>query len=189
MARKYKANRARGTRKSTYATKYELGLALPKIKAFRGVDQYIKEFVRLNKKEIEKAYQKDLEKSSRITGEAGVAKFKKSYPTLESFVKSRLKKEEIKNFSVKAIRAVVTDVLAPTSLKQMSHILNLISKDPDFYEEFRFRANEDIDVNRLLYTRDNTYRYTTKSGKVIKFAFLEYGSPSRLEFFGEDRDE
>ena len=53
MARQYKANRARGTRKSKYATKYELGFALPKIKDFRGVDQYLKEFVRLNKKEVD----------------------------------------------------------------------------------------------------------------------------------------
>ena len=189
MARKYKANRARGTRKSKYATKYELGFALPKIKDFRGVDQYLEEFVRLNEKEVREAYQRQLETVSRVGGEAGVARYRKLHPTITSFVKHQFTKGQIKNFTVKNVKSVVSNILAPTSLKQMSHILNLISRDEDFYEELRFRANEEIDVNRLLYTKDNTYRYTTKSGKIIKFAFLEYGSPSRLEFFGDEKDE
>ena len=189
MARQYKANRARGTRKSKYATKYELGFALPKIKDFRGVDQYLKEFVRLNKKEVEEAYQRQLETVSRIGGEAGVARYKQLHPTLTSFVKHQFTKKQTRNLTVKNVKSVISNILAPTSLKQMSHILNLISRDEDFYEELRFRANEEIDVNRLLYTKDSTYRYTTKSGKVIKFAFLEYGSPSRLEFFGEEENE
>lgn len=193
MARQYKANRARGTRKSKYATKYELGFALPKIKDFRGIDQYVEEFVKLNKKETQEAYQKHLESISRVGGEKAVSRFKKSFPSVKAYVKSQFKTaietSEKQRFSLKIVKEVAGKVLAPTSLKQMNHILNLISRDEDFYEEFRFRANEEIDVNRLLYTKDNTYRYTTKSGKVIKFAFLEYGSPSRLEFFGEEENE
>lgn len=186
MARQYKANRARGTRKSKYATKYELGFALPKIKDFRGVDQYLKEFVKLNEKEVREAYQRHIEAASRVGGEMAVKRFRERFPTMVSYLKSRFTSEQTKNFTVKNVRAVISAQLAPTSLKQMSHILNLISRDEDFYEELKFRANEEIDVNRLLYTKDNTYRYTTKSGKVIKFAFLEYGSPSVLEFFGDD---
>lgn len=188
MSRKYKANRARGTRQSKYATKYELGFALPKIKDFRGVDQYIKEFIRLNEKEVKEAYKRKLDKVSIVTGEEGVTRFKQFHPTLESFVKGQFTKNQIKNFSVKTVRSVVSNILAPTSLKQMKHLLNLISRDEDFYEEFKLRANEEIDVNRIIYTKDNTYRYTTKTGKIIKFMYLDY-SPTRLVFFGEEKDE
>lgn len=184
MARVYKKNRARGTRKSSYRRKFELGFELPKVKN-KTVGQYTKELYELNKELIDRAYNEMIEAARKVGGENAAEHAKTQFPTAKEFVKSQFGKNIP---TIKKTKKIINLVLAPVSVKQMAHILDLVASDAGFYEELKLRANEELNFNRFTYSGDNVYSYTNKEGKIIRFAFIKYGSPSVLEFLdtGED---
>lgn len=176
-----------------YVKKTFLGYTLPKAREFRSPEAFLNEFISLNKAQLKERYVEDLETAKNYGAEAN---FRKTYPSLEKYVKSRfserslqLASREKSGFSItKLVKEQIETVFASISVRQANHIWNLIKSDYDFYEEFLFRINEKVDPNRLEYTKDNTYRYTTRRGKIIRFKFRKY-SPSILEFFDESNDE
>lgn len=192
MARKYKANRLRGSRKSSYATKFLLGYTIPKKANFKSDEDYLEEFIRLNRERLEATYDREMKNAYRVGGEQTLARFQQAHPTVKSYVKKfftektpsgrariQVTQRELKNL-IKLKFALMSD-------KQSQHLADLMSSNEDFMEELVMRIQEDnpdekFDYQRLTYTGDNTYRYTKKNGKTIKFRFRNY-SPAILEFF------
>ena len=192
MARKYKANRLRGSRKSSYATKFLLGYTIPKRKDFKNDEAYLEEFIRLNRENLEASFDRDMKAAYKSGGEATLMRFQQSTPTVKSYVKKFFTDKEPNGkvkirFTQKELKNVIKLKFASMSQKQSQHLADLMSSNEDFMEELVMRIQEDdpdekFDYQRLVYTGDNTYRYTKKNGKTIKFRFRSY-SPAIMEFF------
>lgn len=179
MSRKYKKNRARGTRKSTYNIRpqYVAGYQIPK-KAGKSQKEYFAEFVALNKSNIQSAYNRELKKftnlETRLPG--ALESFKKDYPNLEAFAKRAIGP----SVSKKRVKQAVTLRLGYFEESHKQHLADLIESS-EFIDELQLRINEDFDVNRLTYEGNGIYHYTTKDGNIVKFEFSDY-SPTVLVF-------
>lgn len=173
MARAYKANRARGSRASTYKRTVVSGFVIPKIPRIGGEEAYLKEFIELNKNALNMQYKKELEKFEKIG--AG-DQFKAANPNLFSYVK-KIVKIPGQRITKKRLVEVVQGRLAPISERQYLHLLNLIKANQDFYQELlaEITPNEtDISLNRLSYDGDSVFTYRAVNGKILKFAFEDY---------------
>ena len=182
MARQYKKNRARGTRKSQYKETVVAGFVIPKQPKKGGKEAYLTQFVERNREMLEKSYQEEFR---HIEASGFGQQFKAKYPTIKDYVKKFFGKDRITKKLL--VRAVETK-FAQLSYRQALHIYNLLKSNEDFLEELQFKAGEKIEPNRLGYTGDSIFTYATSSGKTIKFQFTDY-SPSILIFIDEDEDE
>lgn len=182
MARKYKKNRARGTRKAQYKETVVAGFVIPKKPTKGGKEEYLKQFVERNKVMLEKSYS---EEYRHIEASGFGKQFKEKYPTVKEYVKHFFGKDRITKKLL--VRAVETK-FASLTYRQSMHIYNLLKSNEDFLEELQFKAGEKIEANRLGYTGDNVFTYVTASGKTIKFRFTDY-SPSILVFLDEEDNE
>ena len=86
MARQYKKNRARGSRAATYADKIYLGYSLPKLSDYTTKEEYIKEFIKRNKDELEKSLKKQLDEAYRAGGEVALTRAKTQFPNIKVYV-------------------------------------------------------------------------------------------------------
>lgn len=192
MARKYKANRLRGSRKSSYATKIVLGYTIPKKKDFKNDEDYLEEFIRLNRENLEASYDREMKAAYKSGGEEKLMRFQQANPTVKSYVKrsftERTPSGKVKiRVTQKELIGTVKRRYASLKEKQSQHLADLMASNEAFMEELVMRIQEDdpdeqFDYQRLVYTGDNTYRYTKKNGKTIKFRFRNY-SPAILKFF------
>lgn len=192
MARKYKANRLRGSRKSSYATKIVLGFTIPKKKDFKNDEEYLEEYIRLNRENLEASFDREMKEAYKVGGEATLLRFQRSTPTVKSYVRKFFTEKTPSGKTKivvpqKELIGVTKRKFASLKEKQSRHLADLMASNEDFMEELVMRIQEDdpderFNYQRLVYTGDNTYRYTKKNGKTIKFRFRNY-SPAILEFF------
>ena len=182
MARKYKKNRERGTRKSQYRETVVAGFVIPKRPAKGGKEEYLKQFTERNIGMLEKSY---AEEYRHIQASGFGQQFKAKYPTVKEYVRHFFGKDKI---TKKLLMHAVETKFASLTYKQSMHIYNLLKSNEDFLEELQLKAGESIEANRLGYTGDSVFTYITASGKTIKFRFTDY-SPAILEFLDEDENE
>ena len=186
MARQYKKNRARGSRAATYAEKVYLGYSLPKIGDYATKDEYIKEFIKRNREELEKSLKKQLDEAYKAGGEVALTRAKTQFPNIKVFVTKTLGTGRI---TQKRVKSLISAKYANVSDKQALHIEDLMLADDSFWQELVFRIKEinpreSFKHTRLSYTGDSTFIYTTIDGHIIRFRFTSY-SPAILEFIGD----
>lgn len=186
MARQYKKNRARGSRAATYADKIYLGYSLPKLSDYTTKEEYIKEFIKRNREELEKSLKKKLDEAYKIGGEEALTKVQKQFPNIKTFVTNLIGEKRI---TQKSVKFLVEARLSNFSDKQALHLEDLMMADDSFWQELVFRIKEinpreSFKHTRLSYTGDSTFIYTTIDGHIIRFRFTSY-SPAILEFIGD----
>ena len=186
MARQYKKNRARGSRAETYAEKIYLGYSLPKLSDYTTKEEYIKEFIKRNREELEKSLKKQLDEAYKAGGEEALTRAKIQFPNIKVFVTKTLGKNRI---TQKRVKSLISAKYANVSDKQALHIEDLMLADDSFWQELIFRIKEinpkeSFKHTRLSYTGNSTYKYTTIDGSIIRFRFTSY-SPAVLEFIGD----
>lgn len=182
MARKYKKNRDRGTRKSQYRETLIAGFVIPKRPAKGGRKEYLRQFILKNEAILERSYS---EEYMHIDKSGFGREFKAKYPTVKEYVERFFGKDRI---TKKLLIHAVETKFALLSYKQTMHIYNMLKTDESNFEQLQIKANEKIDPKRLSYAGDNVFIYTTLSGKTIKFRFTDY-SPAQIEFLDEDDNE
>ena len=186
MARQYKKNRARGSRAETYAEKVYLGYSLPKISDYTTKDEYIKEFIKRNREELEKSLKKQLDEAYKAGGEVALTRAKTQFPNIKVFVTKTLGTGRI---TQKRVKSLISAKYSNVSDKQALHIEDLMLADDSFWQELIFRIKEinpreSFKHTRLSYTGNSTFIYTTIDGHIIRFRFTSY-SPAVLEFIGD----
>lgn len=186
MSRQYKKNRERGSRAATYAEKIYLGYSLPKLSDYTTKEEYIKEFIKRNKEELEKSLKRRLDEAYTTGGEELLTKVKTQFPNIKTFVIKLIGKERI---TQKKVKDLILSRLSNISDKQELHLEDLMLADDNFWQELIFRIKEinpreSFKHTRLSYTGDSTFRYTTIDGHIIRFRFTSY-SPAVLEFIGD----
>lgn len=186
MARQYKKNRARGSRAATYAEKIYLGYSLPKLSDYTTKEEYIKEFIKRNKDELEKSLKKQLDEAYRAGGEVALERAKVQFPNIKTFVTKLIGEKRI---SQKSVKGLISAKLSNFSDKQALHLEDLMMADDSFWQELVFRIKEinpreSFKHTRLSYTGDSTFIYTTIDGHIIRFRYTSY-SPAVLEFIGD----
>lgn len=186
MARQYKQNRERGSRQSTYAERIYLGYSLPKLKNYSTREEYIKEFIKRNKEELEKSLSKQLDESYRAGGDVALERAKAQFPNIKTFVTKLVGEKRV---TQKTIKSLIEAKLSTISDKQTLHIEDLMLADDNFWQELKFRIKqinprETFKHTRISYTGDSTFRYTMLNGHIIRFRFTSY-SPAILEFISD----
>lgn len=186
MARQYKKNRARGSRAATYAEKIYLGHSLPKLSDYTTKEEYINEFIKRNKEELEKSLKKQLDEAYRAGGEVALERAKAQFPNIKTFVTKLVGKKRI---SQKSVKGLISAKFSNFSDKQTLHLEDLMLADDSFWQELVFRIKEinpreSFKHTRLSYTGDSTFVYTMIDGHIIRFRFTSY-SPAVLEFIGD----
>lgn len=84
MARKYKANRARGTRQEHYKETVVSGYIIPRMPKKGGKDAYLKAFIEANEEVLQSSYDSAVNQFRNIGEEA---RFKEQNPDIAAYVK------------------------------------------------------------------------------------------------------